>query len=176
MQAPLLTEVPSSLKQLARLVVRGFYDIEYSLIVDMLVRWLVQASLVLLVPIQWSGFHVWGKMTSVTCWGLTRKCWGELCQSGALQLECWFLTWKVKAGNLEDGQVPASEVEDWDWGGRESQQSALLLHQLQGKWKWENDTIFVMFKMKGFRKHCEVQAGPHAQEDGDWGERRHQQE
>ena len=39
MQAPLLTEVPSSLKQLARLVVRGFYDIEYSLIVDMLVRW-----------------------------------------------------------------------------------------------------------------------------------------
>jgi len=38
MQAPLLTEVPSSLKQLARLVVRGFYDIEYSLIVDMLVR------------------------------------------------------------------------------------------------------------------------------------------
>ena len=39
MQAPLLTEMPSSLKQLARLVVRGFYDIEYSLIVDMLVRW-----------------------------------------------------------------------------------------------------------------------------------------
>ena len=39
MQAPLLTEVPSSLKKLARLVVRGFYDIEYSLIVDMLVRW-----------------------------------------------------------------------------------------------------------------------------------------
>merc|ERR1719153_1978083 len=38
MQAPMLTEVPSSLKQLARLVVRGFYDIEYSLIVDMLVR------------------------------------------------------------------------------------------------------------------------------------------
>ena len=34
----MLTEVPSSLKQLARLVVRGFYDIEYSLIVDMLVR------------------------------------------------------------------------------------------------------------------------------------------
>ena len=31
--------VPSSLKQLARLVVRGFYDIEYSLIVDMLVRY-----------------------------------------------------------------------------------------------------------------------------------------
>ena len=39
MQAPLLTEIPSSLKQLARLVVRGFYDIEYSLIVDMLVRY-----------------------------------------------------------------------------------------------------------------------------------------
>ena len=32
----LLTEIPSSLKQLARLVARGFYDIEYSLIVDML--------------------------------------------------------------------------------------------------------------------------------------------
>jgi len=39
MQQPLLTEVPSSLKQLARLVVRGFYDIEYCLIVDMLVRY-----------------------------------------------------------------------------------------------------------------------------------------
>ena len=35
----LLTEIPSSLKQLARLVVRGFYDIEYSLIIDMLVRY-----------------------------------------------------------------------------------------------------------------------------------------
>lgn len=34
----LVTEVPSSLKQLARLVVRGFYTIEDSLIVDMLVR------------------------------------------------------------------------------------------------------------------------------------------
>ncbi|OXU27735.1 hypothetical protein TSAR_015399 [Trichomalopsis sarcophagae] len=34
----LITEVPSSLKQLARLVVRGFYTIEDSLIVDMLVR------------------------------------------------------------------------------------------------------------------------------------------
>ncbi|XP_014219194.1 general transcription factor IIE subunit 1 [Copidosoma floridanum] len=34
----LVTEVPSSLKQLARLVVRGFYSIEDSLIIDMLVR------------------------------------------------------------------------------------------------------------------------------------------
>lgn len=33
-----LTEIPSSLKQLARLVVRGFYTIEDSLIIDMLVR------------------------------------------------------------------------------------------------------------------------------------------
>lgn len=39
MQQTLLTEIPSSLKQLARLVVRGFYDIEYCLIVDMLVRY-----------------------------------------------------------------------------------------------------------------------------------------
>ncbi|XP_011690031.1 PREDICTED: general transcription factor IIE subunit 1 [Wasmannia auropunctata] len=34
----LVTEVPSSLKKLARLVVRGFYTIEDALIVDMLVR------------------------------------------------------------------------------------------------------------------------------------------
>lgn len=34
----LVTEIPSSLKQLARLVVRGFYSIEDALIVDMLVR------------------------------------------------------------------------------------------------------------------------------------------
>ena len=34
----ILTEIPSSLKQLARLVVRGFYTIEDSLIIDMLVR------------------------------------------------------------------------------------------------------------------------------------------
>ena len=33
-----VTEVPSSLKQLARLVVRGFYTIEDALIIDMLVR------------------------------------------------------------------------------------------------------------------------------------------
>lgn len=34
----MLTEIPSSLKQLARLVVRGFYSIEDALIIDMLVR------------------------------------------------------------------------------------------------------------------------------------------
>lgn len=34
----LVTEVPSSLKQLARFVVRGFYSIEDALIIDMLVR------------------------------------------------------------------------------------------------------------------------------------------
>uniref|UniRef100_A0A1L8DH09 General transcription factor IIE subunit 1 n=1 Tax=Nyssomyia neivai TaxID=330878 RepID=A0A1L8DH09_9DIPT len=34
----LVTEIPSSLKQLARLVVRGFYTIEDALLVDMLVR------------------------------------------------------------------------------------------------------------------------------------------
>lgn len=34
----LVTEVPSSLKQLARLVVRGFYTIEDALVIDMLVR------------------------------------------------------------------------------------------------------------------------------------------
>lgn len=39
MTQPMLTEIPSSLKQLARLVVRGFYEIEYSLIIDMLVRY-----------------------------------------------------------------------------------------------------------------------------------------
>ncbi|XP_046393880.1 general transcription factor IIE subunit 1 isoform X2 [Ischnura elegans] len=38
MEDRVLTEVPSSLKQLARLVVRGFYNIEDALIVDMLVR------------------------------------------------------------------------------------------------------------------------------------------
>eukprot|EP00088_Acartia_fossae_P069830 TRINITY_DN9208_c0_g2_i1.p1 TRINITY_DN9208_c0_g2~~TRINITY_DN9208_c0_g2_i1.p1 ORF type:complete len:460 (+),score=190.80 TRINITY_DN9208_c0_g2_i1:108-1487(+) len=36
---PLLTEIPSSLKQLSRLVVRGFYELEYSLIIDMLVKY-----------------------------------------------------------------------------------------------------------------------------------------
>lgn len=33
-----LTEIPSSLKQLARLVVRGFYTIDDALVIDMLVR------------------------------------------------------------------------------------------------------------------------------------------
>ena len=35
----LLTEIPSSLKQLARLVARGFYSLEDALIVDMMVRY-----------------------------------------------------------------------------------------------------------------------------------------
>ena len=34
----LVTEVPSSLKQLARLIARGFYTVEDALVVDMLVR------------------------------------------------------------------------------------------------------------------------------------------
>jgi transcription initiation factor TFIIE subunit alpha len=38
MSEQLVTEVPSSLKQLARLVVRGFYTVEDALIIDMLVR------------------------------------------------------------------------------------------------------------------------------------------
>lgn len=33
-----VTEIPNSLKQLARLVVRAFYTIEDALIIDMLVR------------------------------------------------------------------------------------------------------------------------------------------
>ena len=35
----ILSEIPSELKQLAKLVVRGFYDIECSLVIDMLVRY-----------------------------------------------------------------------------------------------------------------------------------------
>ena len=38
MESEYVTEVPSSLKQLARLVVRGFSSIEDCLIIDMLVR------------------------------------------------------------------------------------------------------------------------------------------
>jgi transcription initiation factor TFIIE subunit alpha len=38
MEQGMLTEIPSYLKQLARLVARGFFQIEDSLIVDMLVR------------------------------------------------------------------------------------------------------------------------------------------
>lgn len=34
----LVTEIPSSLKQLARFVVRGFYTLDDALITDMLVR------------------------------------------------------------------------------------------------------------------------------------------
>lgn len=33
-----VTEIPSALKQLARMVVRGFHNIEDALIIDMLVR------------------------------------------------------------------------------------------------------------------------------------------
>lgn len=38
MSEQLVTEVPSSLKQLARLVVRGFYSLDDALVIDMLVR------------------------------------------------------------------------------------------------------------------------------------------
>lgn len=37
-KSELTYEIPSSLKQLARIVVRGFYTIEDALIIDMLVR------------------------------------------------------------------------------------------------------------------------------------------
>lgn len=60
-QQRLLTEIPSSLKQLARLVVRGFYTIEDALIVDMLVRnpceLLTQSILVECFLIKKSRFH-----------------------------------------------------------------------------------------------------------------------
>jgi len=38
MDNEVLKEIPSSLKQLARLIVRGFYSIEHTIVVDMLVR------------------------------------------------------------------------------------------------------------------------------------------
>lgn len=38
MDGQVVTEIPSSLKQLARLVVRAFYSVEDALIIDMLVR------------------------------------------------------------------------------------------------------------------------------------------
>ena len=34
----ILNEIPSSLNQLARMVVRGFYNVEDALIIDMLIR------------------------------------------------------------------------------------------------------------------------------------------
>lgn len=38
MEGGYVTEIPSYLKQLARLIARGFFQIEDSLLVDMLVR------------------------------------------------------------------------------------------------------------------------------------------
>lgn len=43
-----LTEIPSSLKQLARLVVRGFYTLEDALIIDMMVRYSATRGLVVI--------------------------------------------------------------------------------------------------------------------------------
>ena len=120
MQAPLLTEVPSSLKQLARLVVRGFYDIEYSLIVDMLVRWWCLPPLLfdLLLHCQVSMYEgrwplwpaeVWQESAEVSHGSLTCGLWSADSWLGRSKLATLktdkFLQVKLKIETGDDGKA-----------------------------------------------------------------------
>lgn len=75
-----VTEIPSSLKQLGRLVARGFYTIEDALIIDMLVRnpckWVFQFFCVQ-NKLSLKLMQAWKKMTFVSCWDLSESSFGR---------------------------------------------------------------------------------------------------
>jgi len=93
----MLTEIPSSLKQLARLVVRGFYDIEYSLIVDMLVRYPCMREDDLCDLLKFDKKVLRGKLATLKadkfCMVKLKIETGE--DGKACKVNCWFINYKI---------------------------------------------------------------------------------
>jgi len=93
----LLTEIPSSLKQLARLVVRGFYDIEYSLIVDMLVRYHCMREDDLCDLLKFDKKMLRAKLATLKIDKfIVVKLKIETGEDGkAIKMNCWFINYKI---------------------------------------------------------------------------------
>lgn len=117
----LLTEIPSSLKQLARLVVRGFYTIEDALIIDMLVR----------NPCKCRKERVANAL----------RIHMNICHfpfTNRYERRRYLRATEIRTKTIEithlhtsNRQISASPIENGNRTGRESSQSQLLLHQLQ---------------------------------------------
>jgi len=93
----LLTEIPSSLKQLARLVARGFYDIEYSLIVDMLVRYHCMREDDLCDLLKFDKKMLRAKLATLKIDKfIVVKLKIETGEDGkAIKMNCWFINYKI---------------------------------------------------------------------------------
>ena len=97
MQNQILSEIPSALKQLAKLVVRGFYDIEYSLIVDMLVRYHCMREDDLCDLLKFDKKVLRGKLATLKSDKfLVVKLKIETGEDGkAAKMNCWFINYRI---------------------------------------------------------------------------------
>lgn len=125
MQSQLLTEVPSSLKQLARLVVRGFYEIEFSLIVDMLVRYHCMREDDLCELLKFDKKVIRMKLATLKADKfLMAKMKIETDKDGkAVKMNCWFINYRIFVNIVKyklDHMRKKMETEERDATGRSS--------------------------------------------------------
>ena len=97
MQTQFLSEIPSELKQLAKLVVRGFYDIEFSLIIDMLVRYHCMREDDLCDILKFDKKVLRGKLATLKADKfVVMKLKIETGEDGkAVKMNCWFINYKI---------------------------------------------------------------------------------
>ena len=93
----ILSEIPSELKQLAKLVVRGFYDIEFSLIIDMLVRYHCMREDDLCDILKFDKKVLRGKLATLKADKFTMmKLKIETGEDGkAVKMNCWFINYRI---------------------------------------------------------------------------------
>lgn len=93
----ILSEIPSELKQLAKLVVRGFYDIEFSLVIDMLVRYHCMREDDLCDILKFDKKVLRGKLATLKADKfIVMKLKIETGEDGkAVKMNCWFINYRI---------------------------------------------------------------------------------
>ena len=121
----ILSEIPSELKQLAKLVVRGFYDIEFSLIIDMLVRYHCMREDDLCDILKFDKKVLRGKLATLKADKfVVMKLKIETGEDGkAVKMNCWFINYKIFVNIVKyklDNMRKKMETEERDASSRSS--------------------------------------------------------
>ena len=131
----ILSEIPSELKQLAKLVVRGFYDIEYSLIIDMLVRYHCMREIDLCDILKFDKKFLRGKLATLKADKfVVMKLKIETREDGkAVKMNCWFINYRIFVNIVKyklDNMRKKIETEERDARRQQPQQ-----RQVRGVWE-----------------------------------------
>ena len=121
----ILSEIPSELKQLAKLVVRGFYDIECSLIIDMLVRYHCMREDDLCDILKFDKKVLRGKLATLKADKfIVMKLKIETGEDGkAVKMNCWFINYRIFVNIVKyklDNMRKKMETEERDASSRSS--------------------------------------------------------